>query len=175
MSSPLSLTLAVHPTSSSLAWIAFENPFTPHDWGAIATIKDKNATAIRAVERLLKRLEPETFVLEAFEPREPEQVRRTTYLGRGLAALASDRGIDVEIYPHADVVACFSSVGARTRHEIAEAVLRHNEALSHELPKKRRAWETMPRKLALFSAAALALTHYQLSAKRLLDQLRDAV
>ncbi len=172
--SRLALTLAVQPASNLVAWVAFENPFLPYDWGFVSTKDRKNERAVRAVEKLLDKLTPEVLVLEAFEPGVSKRATRVTMLGRALVALAMDRGIDVAIYPYADVLACFASVGARTREEVAAAVLRHVDAFRHELPAPRRTWESEPRKLALFSAAALVETHYRLSAARLLEDLRDA-
>lgn len=170
----LALTLAIYPASSVVAWVAFENPFLPYDWGFVTTRDQKNERALRAIEKIVNRLQPETVVLEAFEPRTSRRADRIGRLGRAITALVADRGADVEVYPFTEVAACFAGVGARTREEIAAAVLRHVDAFRHQLPKRRRPWESEPRNLALFSAAALALTHYQLSASRLLDELRDA-
>jgi hypothetical protein len=87
-------------------------------------------------------------------------------------SLAADRGVEVAIYAKGEVQACFANVGARTRREIAEAVVRHVEAFRPKLPEKRRTWESEDRRMAIFAAAALVLTHYQLGASRLLDGLR---
>ena len=168
------LTLAVYATSSDLAWIAFENPFLPYDWGLVSTKDRKNERALQAVDRLIDRLHPEALVMEAFERRNSKRTTRIGRLGRALTCLATDRGTEVAIYERDKVTACFSSVGAKTREEIAAAVVRHIDAFRYRLPKRRRAWEGERRDMALFSATALALTHYQLSAARLLDNLRDA-
>jgi hypothetical protein len=53
-----------------------------------------------------------------------------------------------------------TSVGARSRQEIAEAVARSFD----RLPRPRRPWEGPHRRLAIFDAAAVVLTHYQLDA-----------
>jgi hypothetical protein len=84
---------------------------------------------------------------------------------------SADRGVEVVIYSRGDVRACFAAVGARTRHEIAEAVVRHIDAFRPKLPKKRQPWESEDRRLAMFSAAALILTHYQRGGPSLLDEL----
>ena len=88
-----------------------------------------------------------------------------------MVSLAADRGVEVAIYARGEVQACFASVGARTRREIAEAVVRHIDAFRHRLPNKRRPWEGEDRRMAIFAAAALVLTHYQLGSSRLLDSL----
>ena len=155
-------TLAVHPTSRGMGWIIFEGPFAPHDWGHVTARKgDKNATCLGHIEKLVARFVPETLVLEAFEKRGSARADRIGRLGRAIVALAQELRIEVAIYTRGDVKGCFASVGASTRQQIAEAIARHFIPLRHRVPKARKPWEADPPRMALFSAAALVLTHYQ--------------
>ncbi len=164
--------IALHPTSRGLGWIVLEGPFSPHDWGTTRADRgDRNAHHLAHVEKLLARYEPETIVLEAFERRHSARADRIARLGRAVVAMATDRSIDVAIYTRGEVKACFASVGAVSRQDVAEAVARSIPALAHKVPKPRRAWESDNPRLGLFAAAALALTHYQYQATRLLDDL----
>jgi Holliday junction resolvasome RuvABC endonuclease subunit len=165
------LTFAIHPNTRGFGWVAFEGPFTPHDWGIVTIDRDKNTQCLARIEEMLATFLPDTLVIEAFEGSNPARGERIIRLCRGIVSLAADRGVDVAIYTKDQVRACFAYVGARTRHEIARAVARHVEALNHQLPKLRRAWESEDRRMALFSAAALVLAHFQLDATGLLDQL----
>lgn len=169
-----SLVLGVHPTSRGYGWIAYEGPFSPYAWATVEVSRNKNPISLEKLGKLLARLQPETLVLEAFEPTTSERRKRITKLCRALVALAVERGIEVAIFPRSDVQACFAHVGANTRQEVAEAVARHTPALEGRLPKKRRAWDSEDLRMALFSAAALVITHYALDARRLLDDLRGA-
>lgn len=171
---PFALTLAVYPTTSDFAWVAFENPFLPYDWRVVKTRDRKNERALQIVEKLIRRLNPESLVLEAFESHLSKRSGRIARLCRAIVNLAYARGIEVAVYTRADIQACFAAVGARTRDEVAAAVARHVDAFSYRLPRKRRSWDREQRDMALFSAAALVLTHYHLSAARLLDDLRAA-
>jgi len=167
---PQSLVFAVHPNVRGFGWIAFEGPFTVYDWGLVFVQSDKNRRCLEHFERLLSHLEPEALVLEAF----PEKVRRTARvvtLQRAMAASALNRGVETAHYPRRDVQAVFAPVGARSRHDIAVAVARQVPALTHRLPRKRSAWHGEDRRMALFNAAALAITHFQLDANRLLKEL----
>lgn len=65
----------------------------------------------------------------------------------------------------------FASVNGESGREIAEVVTHHIDAFRHRLPKARKLWQEESRRMALFSAAALVLTHYQLGASRLFDDL----
>lgn len=167
------LTLAIHPTSRGLGWVAFEGPFAPHDWANVDIKKgDKNAACIRTVEAILDRLTPETLVLEAFEKQKSSRSDRIARLCRAIIGLAASRGIDVEIYGRADIQTCFRTVGASTRQEIAEAVARQVAVFHHTLPRKRKLWDREDKRMALFSAAALALTHYHAGMNELFDGMR---
>ena len=85
--------------------------------------------------------------------------------------MAVHRGIDIAIYKLGQIKSCFASVGAVTRQDIAEAVARHIEAFRHRMPKHRKPWQAEDRRMAMFCAAALALTHFQLGASSLFDKL----
>jgi len=168
------LTMGFHPTSRGFGWVAFEGPFAPYDWGIVSAKGDKNAVCLRALEKLLARLEPETLALEAAGRRASVRSGRIDRLSKAVMALAADRGVDIALHTRADIQSCFKAVGARTRQEIAEAVARHIDAFRHQLPKARRPWDAEDRRMALFSAAALVFTHFRFGSDRLLDHLRDA-
>ena len=165
------LTIGLHSTTRGFGWIAFEGPFAPFDWGLVTVTKDKNPTCLRRIERLLRRLEPETLVVESFEVRNSTRSERIRRLYQAVVALAADHSIGVAIFTRPDVEACFRPAGARTRHEIAAAVARCIPALRVRLPSPRRLWDAEDWRMALFSAAALVLTSYHLDASSLLDQL----
>ena len=166
--------MGFHPTSRGFGWVAFEGPFAPYDWGIVSAKGDKNGVCLRALEKLLARLEPETLALEASGRRASIRSGRIDRLSKAVMALAADRGVDVAVHTRADIQSCFKTVGAWTRQEIAEAVARHVDAFRHQLPKARRPWDAEDRRMALFSAAALVFTHFRFGSDRLLDHLRDS-
>ena len=166
------LTMGFHATSRGFGWVAFEGPFAPFDWGVVSATGDKNAVCLRALEKLLARLEPETLALEASGRRTSVRSARIDRLSKSVVALAVDRGVDVAVYTRTDIQSCFKAFGARTRQEIAEAVARHIDAFRHQLPTTRRPWDAEDRRMALFSATALVFTHFRFGSDRLLDHLR---
>lgn len=168
---PAHITLAIFPDRKGFGWVAFTGPFAVFDWGLAVARRDKNAVCLAKIEVLLERLTPETLVLEAYERPSAARADRLTRLCRAVSALAADRGAEVAVYTRADIAACFLDVGARTRDEIALAVVRHVDAFRHRLPKRRKPWQAEDARMALFSAAALVLTHYRLGASSLFDTL----
>lgn len=155
------LVLALHATSRGFGYVAFEGPASPYDWGMVGAKGDKNAQCLRKIELMLDRFMPETLLLE--EARSvANRSGRIAKLYAATASLASSRGIDVVIYTLGQIKTCFASVGAITRQEIAEAVGRYIDAFRHRLPKARKPWQAEDRRMSMFCAAALVLTHYQL-------------
>lgn len=170
---PQNLVLAVHPMTQGFAWIAYDGPFSPWAWRTVRVHGYRNERFFRRIRTVLEQYQPHTLVLEAFEPEVSSRSPRTAKLGRALVAFAREQGMEVEVIRYGDVKECFSHVGAQTRHEIAEAIVRHTPMLEDYLPSKRRAWERENFHMAIFSAAALVVAHYSQDARKLLDDLRD--
>lgn len=156
------LVLAIHPTSRGFGYVVFEGPFAPYDWGTVGAKGDKNAVCLRKIEQILDQFSPMTLVMEAYGKDSSNRSDRIARLCSAISSMAYHRGIEVAIYKFGQIKTCFAGVGAVTRQEIAEAVGRHIEAFRHRKPKQRKPWQAEDRRMAMFSAAALALTYYQL-------------
>lgn len=153
-------TLALYPNARGMAWIAFEGPATPYDWGFTLPKRDKSRRCLAALDRLMRRLDPETLILEDWRRPGTTPSARIGNLHKALVAFAAGRGLAVVVYTRGDLQACFAQVGARTRQEIAEAVGRHFEILAPLVPPARRRWDAEHWRMPLFNAAALAVRHY---------------
>jgi len=170
---PSSLILGIATVTRGFGWVAFDSPFNAYDWNLVFVRSDKNVRCIRQFERLLDRLEPDLIVIED-SPAKAVRSRRMTALHRLLKASAALRDIEVAVYARGDVQSCFATVGARTNQEIAEAVARQVQGLALKLPRKRHAWTGEDRRLALFGAAALVMTHFHHGGKEFLQGLKSA-
>jgi hypothetical protein len=169
-----SLVLGLHPTARGFGWAAFSDPFTVHSHGVYSSGKDKHVGILAESGRLFRRLKPEVLVLEAFDAESSQRSKRIRKLCLQIVNLAADRNLEVQVYRKGDVLDAFRTVGARSRHEIAEAVARHVGGLSHYLPGARKEWVGEDRRMSRFCAAALVLTHYHAEATQLFDDLRKA-
>ena len=164
------MVFALHASARGFSYVVFSGPFSPHDWGTVGAKGDKNSTCLRRLEELLDRYSPEVLVLE--EARSvANRSDRIARLYKAIAALCQGRGIDLAVYQLGQIKACFAHIGARTRQEIAEATARQLPMLDHRLPKPRKQWQSESRRMPLFCAAALALTHYQLGMTHRFDDL----
>lgn len=168
------LVLAVHFSRKGFGWAAFDGPFVPADWGLAAAHKDKNLVCLRKIEQLLLRLSPHTLVLEALTEGPRKRSSRICHLYRAVADLAANRGIDVAAYTRGDIAVCFATVGARTRQEIAEAIVRHNEIFRRYLTAPRRPWQDEQRGMQLFSAVALVVTHFRMDVSKLFEEFSES-
>jgi hypothetical protein len=90
---------------------------------------------------VLSRLSVETIVLESFERGTSKRRHRMEALGRAIVAFAAARTMDVAVYSFAEVRSSFATVGATTRHDIAESIARQLPPISHLLPKRRQPWD----------------------------------
>ena len=149
--------IALHCGANGFGYAVFEGEAL-HDWGTVTARGDKNAMSLRKLDRLIERFSPEMLALEEASE-SGSRAERIVVLHRTIAALCRMRDIDLYEYSHAEIQRCFGPLGASTRQEIAEAVVRQLDVLSPRLPRPRRAWQSEPRRMAIFSAAAVALTH----------------
>jgi hypothetical protein len=154
------LVLSLHPVIRGLAFTLFEGVLSPIDW-AVSDIRghDKNTPSLEAARRLIDRWHPDVVVLaesgDGFG-----RAPRIQRLRRLIRNHAEGQSVDVESFNRAEVRACFAAVGAQTRYEIAQAIASRIPAFANRLPPAPNEWTSRHARMALFDAAALALTFY---------------
>jgi Holliday junction resolvasome RuvABC endonuclease subunit len=155
------LVMGFHPTARGFGWVVFAGPAELFDWGLTYNRGgDKNAACLKQMRLLLERHRPETLVMEGFDRRTGKRASRVGQLCLAVTALADELGVEVSLYWRRDIRKALQLPPTATRQEVADTVARHCWAISHRLPKQRRPWDSVDRRMALFNAAALALTHY---------------
>ncbi len=85
---------------------------------------------------------------------------RIRKLYRMLVELAEAEYVDLHHCSKAEVKACFTAVGARTKYEIARSIATRIPAFSHRMPHLRKLWMDADPKQSLFDAAALGLAYF---------------
>ena len=169
-----SMTVSIFPTARGMGWVAFNGPFSVVGSGLFTVLHNKNGACLNEANRIMARFEPATVVLEASDPLRSKRAERIGRLCESIAALAKDRGHEIAIFTRADVRAAFASVRAFTRDEIAAAVAASVPAIAHRLPAKRKVGDSEDKRLAIFNAAALVLTHIHFGSLGLLEDLKLA-
>jgi Holliday junction resolvasome RuvABC endonuclease subunit len=155
------LVLAIQPFTRGYAFVLFEGPLSPIDWG-IKEVRgsNRNARCLAAAETLMARMRPDILALEDFDGSFARRSRRIKRLQSLIANQAIGQSIDVRHYARECIRDCFKGVGAVTRYEIAQAIAAQVQAFQNRLPPVRRLWEPEDPRMALFDAASLVLTHY---------------
>lgn len=155
--------LAIYPVTRGYGYVLFESAGAGADWG-VRFIEGKMATrnerTVADVESMLDRYHPDYLVLQDVRHKDAKRSKRLRRLHEAMAHAAQIRAIEVVPIGPGAVKAAFQSVGARSKYEIAEAVGREFPALAHRLPRKRKTWDAEAPMMAMFDAAALAITFY---------------
>jgi hypothetical protein len=155
------LVLSVHATSRGFAFVLFEGPESPFDWG-VREIGNprRNEKCVRAVERIIERYQPSVLVLEDTTERVSRRTVRIRRLYQSLKHLAKANVIDVHLVTKDTVRETFLSAGAVTKYEIALAIARQIPAFAIRLPRVRKPWMSEDSRQGLFDAAAMGLAFY---------------
>jgi Holliday junction resolvasome RuvABC endonuclease subunit len=159
-----SFILAIYPSTRGFAFVVFEGPTSPFDWGTkeFRGLR-RNARTLEAIAALIEKYRPDAVVIEDFIEKGARRSVRIRSLYRSLIHLAQTECIDVVRCSKAQVRHCFGSVGATTKYEIATAIARQIPAFEHRLPRIRKIWMSEDARQNLFDAAALGLTHYAIN------------
>jgi hypothetical protein len=158
---PQNLVLAVYPSSRGFAFVFFEGATSPFEWGVKEIkAKHKNSRTLEEIKKLIDRYRPEVIVIEDTTDSGSRRTSRIRKLYRMLSHLAIAEYIDLHRYSRREINACFASVGARTKHEIARAIAAQVPAFAHRIPPFRKPWMSEDPRQSLFDAAALGLTYF---------------
>lgn len=149
--------IALHCSAKGIGFAVFEGEAI-YDWGTVVTRGDKNAMALRKLTHLLDRFSPETLVVEDPE-KAVSRADRIFQLHSAIRALCVARAIDFVEYPLPEIRVRLGLALGATRQDVAEAVVRHLDVLAPRLPSPRKPWQSEPRRMAIFCAAAVALAH----------------
>jgi len=153
--------LAVSPSPRGFAFVLFEGPTTPFDWG-IKDIRggDKNPECLAAITKLVTDYHPSALVIEDADAKGARRGERIRLLLAEVAKQTTADGIAVVRYSRTQVRRTFAAEGVHTRPEIAKAVASRIALFATRLPPFRKIWMSEDPRQSLFDAAALGLTFF---------------
>ena len=152
--------LAIAPTHSGFGYAVFENPDLIMDWGVKQAHLKMQRDWLEKARMLMHMLQPTVLVIEDVRHESSLRSERVRALMDKLAELARSQNIKVVRRARSDMLAVFYRLGAESKDEIAEAVAKLVPELAPRLPPRRQVWESEHHSMAIFEAAALALTHF---------------
>src|SRR5688500_13076485 len=124
-------TLAISATPRGFAFVLFEGPTTPFDWG-VKEIRGemKSDESVAAIQRLVVEYHPMALILEETTKSDSRRGPRICALLDMTAHLAELEGASVFRYTRSQVQETFASEGAETKRQIAEAIAKRIPAFS---------------------------------------------
>ena len=162
MSRPLhESVLALSAFSRGFAFVLFEGPNNPFDWG-VKEIRDrqKNIPTLQGIKELVDRYRPEVIVITDLTNNGSKQAVRIEKLHRMIKHLAGTEYVELFEFPRSAVKQYFEPAGSTTKYEIAKVIAQQIPAFAHRQPPYRKAWMSADPRQYLFDAAALALVFY---------------
>lgn len=153
--------LAVYPFARGFAFVLFDGPLSPFDWGVREIkVKRRNVKTVQQVKALIDRYRPECIVLEEIRTRNPKRTSRIRKLYHMLTHMASAEYTDVVWIASKNIRQHFIQVGAVTKYDRAQVIATQIPAFAHRMPRVRKAWMSADPRQSLFDAAALGLVYF---------------
>lgn len=154
------LVLAIAPTTRGIGYVVFDSIYGPLDWGVKEVRTDKNRQALKRAGELFTIFEPAAVIVEDWEAKGARRELRICALLLAITRKARQEGIAVHRYPRTTVSDTFKAYGTSSKDDIAAVIADAIPELSQDLPPRRRIWESEHYSMAIFEAAALAITYY---------------
>jgi hypothetical protein len=156
------LIMAFYPHARGLAYVIFEGPLSPVDWGMSDIAGAQKARrCLQRLALLLTQYRPDALVLRGVS--HSAGTKQGAKLLGAMETLAEREGIYTAAVSRKQIQAAFASLGSPTRYAIVEAIAKHIRVLAPFVPPPRKIWNGEDRRMGLFDAAAMALTFYQSS------------
>lgn len=153
--------LSVYPTPRGYAFVLWDSPLTPHDWGTKDFKKDVgSARCVESIRELLDEYRPDAFVVEDTSERQTKRSLRVKRILKAVGPTARRLSIEVVPVTRKDVRSAFAQFGAVTKQDIANVIARKIEAFAARIPRPRKTWQAQDPRMGVFDAASRALTYY---------------
>lgn len=154
--------LAIAPISTGFGFAVMEGQRTLVDWGVRSAQQDKNTKCLLKVKNLIADHQPDIIAMEDIFGKDSRRGSRTKALSRRIIALASKQRINVMLFTKEKINKAFFTESEGTKYALAQLIAeRFPEELTHELPPKRRAWDSENPRMGMFDAVALASIVYE--------------
>ena len=154
--------LAFYPHARGFAYVVFDGPNIPADWGMSDRRRDRAPVSIaEQLGGLLDESCPRILVLRRLTT--STGARRSVELLRIMIDLARRKNIATGMISRENIQETFEHLLSPTREMIARDIAARIPTLAAFLPEPRKIWNGEDRRMGLFDAAALGLTHFATS------------
>ena len=150
--------LGIAPVSRGFGFVVLDTSRHAIDWGIKDVRKDKNATSVAKAIDIVGVHRPTIMALEDWDDQKNRRQRRTKILLRDFGQAAATRGIVVVRFGKDQIRETFAEHKVETNRDIALAVAHLLPELRPLLPPPRKPWQSESYVIAIFHAAALAIS-----------------
>jgi Holliday junction resolvasome RuvABC endonuclease subunit len=150
--------LAIDPTSRGFGFVVLESSNSLVDWGVKTLRQVKESKILAKVLALIRHYYPDVIVIE--DCNGSRRGVRIQGLLDEVRRLAATEGIGSRCYQIPKVKKVFRSFHAKNKEEIAHVIAQQLPELAPSLPRHRKPWMSEGYAMAIFDAAALALTYF---------------
>lgn len=156
------LVLSIYLNTRGFAFIVFEGPLTPFDWG-IREMRGlgKYKLSLTCIMQLFDRYALDVLVIQDTSKHGTERAPWISNLNAAIAAFAKDRDIPILAYSRDQVQGMFEPYGCPNKQSRAELIAKHIPAFEQYVPPPPKPWISEDRRMCLFDAVALAITFFQ--------------
>lgn len=152
--------LSVYATHRGFGFILFRNAAWPLDWGTTDAKGKHPAESLKRIQELITQYEPDVLIVEDVT-HSRRGIRATQFISK-VAQLGARANISISRYSRSQIQQVFSLFSAKTKLEIAIKIASWLPQLAARMPPNRKPWMSEDSRMAIFDAAALALTHFYL-------------
>ena len=154
--------LAIDPITRGFGFAVLDGPRLLVDWGVRAPKPSPKPVerALHEVTRLLEVYSPDRVVVEDCLQAGSRRGKRNGRLIERIVALADAHDIPTRRISRAGLRRAFASEQARTKYQIALAIVQRFPELAVRLPPIRKPWMSEPAQMGVFDAVAFALAFY---------------
>jgi len=148
--------LAIDPFSRGVGFAAFEGPECLIDWGLRSTGRADNGRAVRAIERLIDRFQPDVLAMENWEAVGSRRCDRVDLLLNHIAS-GKRKHVRVRLISRREVSTIGTLPHSATKYGRARLIADRFPELRAFLPPVRKPWMSEDDRMSIFDATAFAI------------------
>ncbi len=153
--------LAIDPTSRGFGYVVMEGPEYLVDWGVQEGSKASNPWVVGHAEKLIERYAPDLLIVEDVDQQGARRRDRVRRLIKDLEQASAKLEVAAVHISRHRVRQMFLGAQAKNKEQIADAIAKHfAEKLGPYRPPIRKPWMSEDSRMAIFDAAAFALTYF---------------
>ncbi len=151
--------LGVAANTRGLGFVVLEGETTLVTWGGSTARRDKNASCIAKVKRLIARYRPDVLVSENVSGPHSRRASRIKDLVAEIVAIGKMSNITTVQLPPEQLRRIYYPNGSGTKHDRAEILAKKFPLLADYMPPKRHPWMSEDSRMGIFDALAVAYAY----------------